>query len=127
MKLQLSTRMLGDATVVDCAGDIVYGDEAALLRQTVKEMLQQDRHVVLNLAEVRMIDSNGVGTLVGLITSSHGPGAGDLKLAALGPKMQDVLKVTKLINLFTISNTVEEAVELIRMENTPLASSELKR
>ncbi len=127
MKLQLSTRMLGDATVVDCTGDIVYGDEAALLRQTVKEMLQQDRHVVLNLAEVRMIDSNGVGTMVGLIASSHGPGGGDLKLAALGPKMQDVLKVTKLINLFTISNTVEEAVELIRMENTPLASTELGR
>ena len=126
MRLQLSTRMLGDATVVDCAGDIVYGEEAALLRQTVKVMLQEGRHVVLNLAEVRMIDSNGVGTLVGLMTSTRAPG-GDLKLAALGKKMQDVLKVTKLTELFAISNTVEEAVESIRLENTPLAANELGR
>ena len=125
MGLQLSTRMLGEATVVDCAGDIVYGEEAALLRQKVKELLQQGRHVVLNLSEVRMIDSNGVGTLVGLMTSTRGPG-GDLKLAALGQKMQDVLKVTKLTSLFDISPTVEEAVESIRLANTPVAAGELK-
>ena len=126
MRLQISTRILGDVTVVDCNGEIVYGEEAALLRQKVKEMLQEGRHVVLNLAEVRMIDSNGVGTLVGLVTSACAPG-GDLKLAALGQKMQDVLKVTKLTNLFAISKTVEEAVESIRLENTPLAASELGR
>ncbi len=126
MRLEISTRMLGDATVVDCAGDIVYGDESAVLRQKVKAMLLEGRHVVLNLSEVRMIDSNGVGTLVSLMTTACAPG-GDLKLAALGKKMRDVLTVTKLINLFSISPTVEEAVESIRLENTPLAASELGR
>ena len=125
MKLQLSTRMIGGVTVVDCSGDIVYCDEAALLRTEVKKLLEQGRQVVLNLAEVRMVDSNGVGTMVSLLTSSREHG--ELKLAALGPKMQDALKVTKLTVLFAIEPTVEQAVESFQRENTPLAVGELSR
>lgn len=125
MTLKLSTRMVGGVTVVDCVGDIIYRDEAALLRSEVKELLQQGRLVVLNLSEVRMVDSNGVGTLVGLLTSSRGHG--ELRLAALGKKMEDVLKVTKLIELFSIEATVEQAVGKFQRENTPIAVGELSR
>lgn len=125
MKLQLSTRMVGGVTVVDCAGDIVYCDEAAFLRQEVRKLLQEGRQVVLNLSEVRMVDSNGVGTLVSLLTSSRGHG--ELRLAALGTKMHDVLKVTKLTELFAIEKTVEQAVEKFQRENTPVAVGELPR
>lgn len=125
MALKLSTRMAGGVTVVDCAGDIVYRDEAALLRDQVHKLLLEGRQVVLNLAEVRMVDSNGVGTLVGLLTSSRGHG--ELRLAALGKKMQDVLKVTKLIELFAIESTVEQAIEKFQRENTPIAVGELPR
>lgn len=123
MRLQLSTRMMEGVTVVDCVGEIVYCDEAALLRAEVKKLLQDGRQVVLNLSEVRMVDSNGVGTLVGLLTSSRGHG--ELRLAALGTKMQDVLKVTKLTELFAIEQTVEQAVEKFQRENTPIAVGEL--
>ncbi len=123
MKLQLSTRLVGEVTVVDCVGDIIYRDEAALLREEVHKLLQEGRPVVLNLAEVKMVDSNGVGTLVSLLTSSRGHG--ELRLAALGGKMQDVLKVTKLTELFAIEKTVEQAIEQFQRENTPLAASEL--
>ena len=125
MRLKLSTRMVGDVTVVDCVGDIIYRDEAALLRSDVKKLLEDGRQVVLNLAEVRMVDSNGVGTLVGLLTSSRGHG--ELRLAALGKKMEDVLKVTKLTALFAIEDTVEHAVEKFQRENTPIGVGELPR
>ncbi len=125
MKLALSTRMVGGVTVVDCAGDIVYCDEAAFLRTEVKKLLEEGRQVVLNLSEVRMVDSNGVGTLVSLHTSSRGHG--ELRLAALGKKMADVLKVTKLTELFAIEETVEKAIERFQRENTPIAVGELPR
>ena len=125
MNLKLSTRVVAGVTVVDCVGEIVYRDEAALLRTEVKKLLQEGRQVVLNLAEVRMVDSNGVGTLVGLLSSSREHG--ELKLAALGRKMEDVLKVTKLTELFAIEKTVEEAIERFQRENTPIAVGELPR
>jgi len=81
--------------------------------------------VVLNLEEVRMVDSNGIGTLVSLLSTSRGHG--ELKLAALGQKMQDALKVTKLTELFSIVPTVEQAIERFQQENTPIAMGELPR
>lgn len=123
MRLKLNNRVVGAVTVVDCVGDIVYREEAALLREEVRKLLQEGRAVVLNLSQVGMVDSNGVGTLVGLLTSTRGHG--ELKLAALGGKMKDVLKVTKLTALFSIEPTVEQAIEAFQRENTPVAVGEL--
>lgn len=124
--LKISMRQLGDVTVVDCAGDIVYRDEAASLRQQVKELLQRSRCIVLNLSEVQRVDSNGVGTLVSLVSSARALGT-ELMLAALGKRMKDVLQVTKLTNLFDICETVEQAMERHRLAVTPVAVNELAR
>ncbi len=122
--LQISKRTFEDAMVVDCVGEIVYREEAASLRQQVKAILQATGCVVLNLAGVTRVDSNGVGTLVALVTSARTLGA-DLKLAALGLRMKDVLQVTKLTGLFAIHETVQQALEHHRLANTPLAVNEL--
>src|SRR4051812_2487791 len=66
MELKLSQRNVSGVTVVECSGRIIFGDEAALLRETVKAMLPDTRQIVLNLKNVSYIDSGGLGTLVGL-------------------------------------------------------------
>ncbi len=121
--LQISTRSLEGATVVDCIGEIVYGEEAAALRQQGKDLLQPNRCVVLNLAGVTRLDSNGIGTLVALVSSARNVGA-DLMLAALGQRMKDALQV-KLTGLFDIHESVESALEAHRLASTPLAVNEL--
>jgi len=126
MMLQVSSQMRGEVMVVSCEGKIVYREEAAHLRQTMKDFLQQCRFLVLDFAKVTMMDSNGVGTLVGLATSARNAG-GDVKLAGMTPRLQDVLRVTKLTPLFAIYPTVDEAVERFRRENTPVAVGELPR
>jgi STAS domain-containing protein len=62
MQLRLSTRVVDDVVVVDCAGRIVFGDEAALLRDTVKKLLTQNNRIVLDLKGINYIDSGGLGT-----------------------------------------------------------------
>ena len=74
MQLRLSTRVVDDVVVVDCAGRIVFGDEAALLRDTVKKLLTQNNRIVLDLKGINYIDSGGLGTLVALYTSAHTAG-----------------------------------------------------
>ncbi len=124
--LQIGVRELDEVLVVDCTGDIVYGEGAASLRQQVKDLFLRRQPVVLNLAEVRNLDSNGVGTLVSLMSSARSAGV-ELRLAALGKRMRDVLQVTKLTDLFAISETVEAAVESLRLVNTPVAIGEVAR
>jgi anti-sigma B factor antagonist len=97
MALTMTTRALEQATIVDLSGRIVFGDEANLLRERVKKIInEQHRPVVLNLRNVSYIDSAGVGTLVGLFTSAHSAGC-ELRLACPSPKVEHVLKITKLL------------------------------
>jgi anti-anti-sigma factor len=108
MTLQSLVRTLGDAKVVDCRGRIVLGDETAELRQLVKDLLQPSARIVLNLTNVNHIDSNGIGMLVGVLTTAKQANAG-IKLAGLGGHVRSVMEATRLLTLFESYATAEEA------------------
>ena len=109
MLLQTSSRSVGDTLIVDCKGKIIFGEETAFLRHQVRDLLNNYRHIVLNLADVSYIDSAGVGTLVGLYASVHTAG-GDIALVGLTGKVKDVLQITKLVTVFETFATPEEAI-----------------
>jgi anti-anti-sigma factor len=109
MLLKSSTRSQGGVVIVDCYGRIVMGEETAFLRSQVKDLLNQSRQIVLNLADVHFIDSSGLGTLVGLYSSARNVG-GEIKLASLTGRVKDVLQITKLGSIFEFYDTAEEAV-----------------
>ena len=108
MQLRMSTRALDKAIVVDCSGRIVFGEESATLRDTVKKVLAQSPRVVLNLAEVNYIDSGGLGTLVSLYTTARNAGGG-LKLARLTQSVGDLLQLTKLVSIFEVYESEQSA------------------
>src|SRR5579885_180926 len=114
MQLRMDVRTLNDGIiVVDCAGRIVFGEETSALRDRVKEILTKDARIVLNLGEVTYIDSGGLGTLVALYTSAQSAGA-SIKLAHLTKRVGDLLQVTKLLTVFEVCGTEEEAVQSFR-------------
>ena len=109
-----STRSLGAAVIIDCYGRIVMGEETALLRHQVKDLLHKFRQIVLNLADVHYMDSSGVGTLVGLHSSARSVG-GEIKLASLTRGVQDALQITKLGSIFEFYDTAEEAASTFNL------------
>jgi anti-sigma B factor antagonist len=106
--LHLTTRIFAGATIVECGGRLVLGEESAKLRDLVKKTLDKSRRIVLDMADVSFIDSAGVGLLAGLYMSAQNAGGG-LKLAHLSPRMQDMLTITKLFTVFEVFDTAEEA------------------
>ncbi len=110
MQLKLTVRTKDDIVVVDCAGRIVFGEESADLRDTVKMVITQSKRIVLNLSGVTYIDSGGLGTLVALYTTARNSG-GSIKLANLTPRVDDLLQVTKLVTVFDVYDSEEKAIE----------------
>jgi anti-sigma B factor antagonist len=108
MLLQISTRTFGEATIVDCSGRIVFGEETTALRDRVKDVLSGTKQIVVNLANVNYIDSSGVGTLMGLYASVQAAG-GVIKMAGLTGRVKDVLVITRLATFFETFATAEEA------------------
>ncbi len=88
--------------MVDLSGRIILGEGSALLRKTVRGLLDEKRtRIVLNLADVDYIDSSGIGELVSAYTTAKGRG-GELKLLHLTKKVHDLLQLTKLYTVFDV-------------------------
>lgn len=113
MTLKLDTRQTDGVTVLSCAGRIMFGEEASALRDRVKELLGSTKEIILNLTGVSNIDSGGLGTLVGLYSSARSSGA-DIKLTGLGPRLRDVLAITKLSTVFEVYDTEAQALAAFR-------------
>jgi anti-sigma B factor antagonist len=113
VQLRISTRTVDGVLIVDCHGRIVFGEESAVLRDTVRKLITENNKIVLNLGGVNYIDSGGLGTLVSLFTTAHTAG-GSIKLANLTQRVGDLLQVTKLVTVFEVYSNEEEAVESFR-------------
>jgi len=109
MNLKLEARQVNGITVVACTGRIVFGEEANALRDNLKRTLSSSKQIVLNLSGVAYIDSGGLGTLVGVYSSARSAGA-DIKLCGLGQRLRDVLQITKLVTVFEVYDTEQQAI-----------------
>jgi len=113
MQLRINTRTVDGVMVVDCHGRLIFGEESAALRDTVKKLISENRNLVLNLSGVNYIDSGGLGTLVALYTTANNAG-GSIKLASLTQRIGDLLQVTKLLTVFEVFDNEEEAARSFR-------------
>src|SRR5579863_10415809 len=113
MELKIKLRTIDGIAVVDCAGRLIFGDEAASLRETVKKIIPENKKIVVNLADVTYIDSGGLGTLVALYTTARSAG-GTIKLASLTKRVGDLLQVTKLLTVFDVYDNEKQALESFR-------------
>jgi anti-sigma B factor antagonist len=108
--LDLTTRIYSGATIVECSGRIVLGEESAKLRSVVKAAIEKSKRIVLDVSDISFIDSAGVGLLASLHTSAQMAG-GVLKLANLSPRMQDMLQITRLYIILDVFDTAEAAAK----------------
>src|SRR5258708_37842496 len=114
MSLHATYRDSGDVAAVDLRGRLVLGDGSALLRTTVRQLLDDNRvKILINLADVNYIDSSGIGELVHAYTSVKTRG-GELKLLHLTKKVRDLLQITKLYTVFEVYS--DEAIAVRSFE-----------
>jgi anti-sigma B factor antagonist len=114
MTLRATYRDAGPVTVVDMSGRITLGDGSALLRKTLRDLLDQKRtRILLDLADVDYIDSSGIGELVSGYTSVTGRG-GELKLLSLTKRVHDLLQITKLYTVFDVYSDEQVALRSFR-------------
>ena len=110
MSATITTRQVGDVTVVDAAGKITLGEGSAMLRDQVRNLLGAGhRKILINLGEVNYIDSSGNGELVSCFTTVTGQ-TGQLKLLNLTKRVHDLLQITKLYTVFEIHDDEAKAV-----------------
>ena len=111
MSVKLTSRQVGDVTVIDAAGRITLGEGASTFREKIRELVNNSsKKILLNLGDVTYIDSSGIGELVSGFTTVTNSG-GQLKLVGLSKRVKDLLQITKL---YTVFEAFEDEAQAVR-------------
>lgn len=86
--------------VVHCHGSLEAGTTPAL-SAGIRPLFPDCRHVILDLSDLRHINSIGLGALAQLHVAAKSAGS-SLELANLTPHVRHILEVTHLTAVFTV-------------------------
>ena len=108
--MRIGERRLGDVVIVDLAGKFTTLTRPGRVSDVIAKLVfDGQRHIVLNLADVRYIDSSGLGELVSCYLAAERQGC-KIKLANLDGRMKDVLVLTRLLSLFESHPSEDAAI-----------------
>lgn len=109
--MDINVRKRGEVQLIQLRGPLRMGPAVDGLRQTMEEALRNgDTRLVLNLAEVPMIDSSAIGLVMRILASTKQRG-GNLKLVQPSKFAIQTLRLVGVLNLFEVFDNDDAAVE----------------
>jgi anti-sigma B factor antagonist len=108
--MQISARRNDNTTIFDLQGDIDFANSPEV-RQSLLREIRESRvaRVVVNLSGVHYIDSSGVASLVEGLKASRDLGSRFI-LFGLSTPAREVLQLSRLLKVFEIYDSEEEAL-----------------
>jgi len=113
--LQISTRECGDIAVLDLRGRSTVNDsESEALRSYLAELVAAGvRKLLLNVADLKQIDSSGVSVIIDTYVSLRDKG-GELRLLRPGGPVLAVFEVLRLLEIIPSFDDEAEAIASFR-------------
>jgi anti-anti-sigma factor len=87
-------------TSVKCHGRLI-SENAGTVKEAVRPLIPLGGRIVIDLGDVSQLDSSGLGTLVGLKASAINQGLCILEFANMTPRVLELLRLTRLTQLFS--------------------------
>ena len=107
--MKTATRIQPGSTIIDVTGDIDMGTSPGF-RKTLMDSLKSAPRLIVNLRDVRYVDSSGIASLVEVLKEARGTGK-RLVLYGLNKAVREVMQLTRLSKVFEIRETEEEALQ----------------
>ncbi len=106
----VTIRQAGPISLLDVAGRLT-SFEIGALRDSVSRLLKQGhKNIVLNLSGLQYLDSSGIGELARVYVSVVKQ-SGQMKVVGLSPKVEEILKITQLYQVFPEFPSEEAALK----------------
>ncbi|MBT5551049.1 MAG: STAS domain-containing protein [Nitrospina sp.] len=109
MSIDLQLDKAGDTVTITVSGDIDMSSSTKM-RDVLTPLFQNNNKViVVDLSGVSYMDSSGIATLVEGLQWSHNSN-NKFRLAALSPGVKDVFEIARLLTIFEVFETKEQAL-----------------
>ncbi len=108
--MQFTSTETGGVVVMSLDGAVLGGPEAAALKSELRHMIEAGKlKAVIDLSRVTLMNSTGLGLLIGSYTSLRNAG-GELALAGANENIRKLLDIARLHTVFRSYPGVSEAV-----------------
>ena len=106
----MKTRQVGDITILAPKGYLTGGEETDELEQAIKALGEAgNKQLIINLGETQHLNSTALGVLISA-HSSYVRRGGQMKLAAVDKRIENIFVITKLSLVFDVYPTEEQAI-----------------
>jgi len=101
----------GKYAVLEMRGNLIDKTQATQLLEDVQRLIEKGTiSFVISMENFRYLNSNGLNVLVNILTKSRKNG-GDTTICCLSDKIKELLLITKLNTVFTITDSLPTAVK----------------
>ncbi|MEP7272483.1 MAG: STAS domain-containing protein [Acidobacteriota bacterium] len=97
--MEIESRRTDSVTLLDLKGNLTIGRSEESLREIIAKLLADgQKHILINLSGVPMIDSSGIGAMIKSYTSVKDAG-GQIKLLKPPRLARQLLSITGLLSV----------------------------
>ncbi|MBN1551229.1 STAS domain-containing protein [bacterium] len=106
-----NTKKVGNTFLIEIEGEIMGGAEADDFKDIIFKSIEDDIvDIIVDMKKATWMNSSGLGMLISGLTTLRSSG-GDLRLANVSERVRRPLEITKLDTVFSIYESVEEAIQ----------------
>jgi len=96
--------------IIRLSGDLIGEDNGANILELATDHINENiRHCIVDISEVRYINSSGIGVLITILTKFRNKG-GEVYLVKPSENVKKLLIITKLNAIFNIVDSESEAI-----------------
>lgn len=108
--MKITEKTKANVVVLKFVGSLLGEPDTTKVRRKVRRLVGEEvRKVVVDMSDLRWINSDGLGSLIAGLSSLRNAG-GDLRLAKVSDNVQKLLRITGLAKVFKVYSTVDAAV-----------------
>ena len=102
----------GNYIVVSLKGDLIEKNQANDLMEEIGRLADnKENNFVINLGDFRYMNSTGLNVMLGILARARKNG-GEAVICSVPEKIKTLLVITKLVNVFSVVDTEEEAARV---------------
>jgi anti-sigma B factor antagonist len=108
--MTIKEKITDNIAILTISGDLVSETDTGKLKDKIHSLVADNmKRAVIDMSGIDYVNSSGLGTLISTLTTMRNAG-GDMRLARLGERVENLFVITKLIKVFDTYETVDRAI-----------------
>jgi len=110
VKMELKLEKKSGVNIISLSGRLTVASSQTFFTQIVSLFEKGENDFILEMSQLEFIDSTGLGTVIRILKRVQ-EAAGRIRLSSPQPKVHEMLKLTRMDNVFKIFDSLDQAFE----------------